>query len=40
MLLATLAASILGYALVEGGVIRIGEGTIRAGGKFLCRPIL
>ena len=34
MLLGTLAASLLGSALVERGVIRAGEGTIRAGENF------
>ena len=34
MLLGTLAASILGNALVGREVIRAGESTIRVGGKF------
>ena len=34
MLIGTLAASILGSALTRRGVIRAGEGTIRAGENF------
>ena len=34
MLLETLAASILGNALTEKGVLRAGEGVIRAGQRF------
>ena len=34
ILLCTLAASILGSALTGGGVIRAGEGTVRAGQNF------
>ena len=34
MLLGTLAASMLGSALTGRGIIRTGEGTIRAGGNF------
>ena len=34
MLLGTLAASILGNALAQQGVITAGEGTIRAGENF------
>ena len=34
MLLGTLAASLLGSALTGRGLIRTGEGTIRAGGNY------
>ena len=34
MLLGTLGASLLGSALTGRGVIRAGEGTIRAGKNF------
>ena len=34
MLLGALAASLLGSALTGWGVIRVGEGTIRAGQDF------
>ena len=34
MILGILAASILGSALTGRGVIRVGEGTIRAGENF------
>ena len=34
MLLSTLGASLLGNMLAEKGVIRAGEGTIRAGQDF------
>ena len=40
MLLGTFAASMLGSALTGRGVIRVGEGTIRAGENFSSRPIL
>ena len=40
ILLGTLAASILGNALKGQGVIRTGEGVIRAGPNFQCSPIL
>ena len=34
MLLSTLGASLLGNMLAEKGIIRAGEGTIRAGQDF------
>ena len=34
MLLGTLASSLLGSALIGGGVTRAGEGTIRSGQNF------
>ena len=34
MLLGTLAASIIGNTLLGGGLIRVGEGVIRAGQSF------
>ena len=37
MLLGILAASLLGSALTGKGVIRAGEGTIRACQDFQCR---
>ena len=40
MLLGTLAASILRKALLGRGVIRAGEGVIRASQNFQCRLIL
>ena len=40
MLLGTLAASILAYALSERGVITAGEGVIRASQDFQCFLIL
>ena len=40
MLLGTLAASILRNALLGRGVIRAGEGVIRASQNFQCRLIL
>ena len=42
MLLDTWAYSILGYAIGNNfaGVIRAGEGTIRAGQNFQCQVIL
>ena len=40
MLLGILAASMLGSVLTTRGVIRAGEGTIRASENFLCRAIL
>ena len=40
MLLGIFAASMLGSALTGRGVIRVGEGTIRAGENFSSRPIL
>ena len=38
MLLGTLAASTLGNALIGKGVIRAGEGKIRAGENFYVVP--
>ena len=38
MLLGTLAASLLGSALTGRGIIRGGEGTIRAGKNFNATP--
>ena len=38
MLLGTLAASLLGGALIGKGVRRAGEGTIRAGEHFYATP--
>ena len=40
MLLGTLAARLLGSALIGRGVIRAAEGRIRAGQNFYCRLIL
>ena len=40
ILLGRLAAIILGNSLARKGVIRAGEGTIKAGENVKCRPIL
>ena len=40
MLLGTLGASFLANLLTGKGKIRAGEGTIRLGENFYCRPIL
>ena len=40
MLLGTLGAALLGNLLTGQDTIRVGEGTIRAGENFSCRPTL
>ena len=40
ILLGTLSATLLGNMLAGKGVMRTGEGTIRAGQNFQCRLIL
>ena len=40
MLLGILGASLLGNLLTGKSIIKAGEGTIRAGENFECRPIL
>ena len=40
VLLGTLAASILGKALARRGIVKAGQGIIRAGENFQCRLIL
>ena len=40
MLLGILGANLLGSLLTGKGIIRADEGTIRAGEKFKCHPIL
>ena len=40
MLLGILGASLLGNLLTSKSIIKAGEGTIRAGENFECRPIL
>ena len=40
MLLGTLGAALLGNLLTGQDTIRVGEGTMRAGENFSCRPTL